>query len=62
MAASFSGINTIIASLNRRTATATESKVEKVHSEVATSDGSTLGELVEQNLSPNNGDAKAPPF
>jgi hypothetical protein len=40
-----------ISSLNRRTATTTESKVDNVHSEVVTSNGNTLGALVEQNLS-----------
>jgi hypothetical protein len=54
VAASFSGINTLLGSINRRTAKATEKKVENVHAEVSTSNGHTLGELVEQNLSPSN--------
>lgn len=53
VAAGLSGLATMIGAVNRRTITTTETKVEKVHAEVATSNGNTLGELVEQNLAPS---------
>lgn len=57
----------IITALNRRTARTTEVKVDTaqstvaaVHDEVKTSNGHTLAELVEQNLSPTLDGSAAP--
>lgn len=47
------GVAAIITALNRRTSRVVESKVENVHAEVTTSNGSSIGQLVEQNLAPS---------
>lgn len=50
----------IITAVSRRTVKATESKVDRVHNEVQTSNGHTLGQLIEQNLPPTLDDSPAP--